>query len=125
MDRYEPSQELRNRILKTITTEERHRARKYLAVSFAIAGASAAGMIASSIYAARAIYQSGFYQYLSLAFSDPDVVLTYWREFTLSVVESAPLLGITLVLTAAVALLASVRTYMHNTGRHAGFLFIN
>jgi hypothetical protein len=32
----------------------------------------------------------GFYDYLSLAFSDSGVIATYWKEYTLSLVDSLP-----------------------------------
>ncbi len=43
---------------------------------------------------------TGFDQYLSLAFSDSSVLITYWKELSLSLVESLPLMAVMLVLGA-------------------------
>lgn len=45
--------------------------------------------------------QSGFYNYLSLIISDYDVVIVYWKEITISLVESLPIIGIVSLLTVA------------------------
>ena len=39
--------------------------------------------------------QSGFYNYLSIIFSDSDVAITYWKEILMSLAESLPVIGIT------------------------------
>ncbi|MES2203332.1 MAG: hypothetical protein V4474_03370 [Patescibacteria group bacterium] len=54
-------------------------------------------------YAAQELYASGFYEYISLAFSDGSLVLGS-REFVLSLVESLPSLAVLLVVAIAVPL---------------------
>jgi len=43
--------------------------------------------------------RSGFYEYLSLAFSSSGSIITYWREFLSLLAESLPVISITLSLT--------------------------
>lgn len=38
--------------------------------------------------------QSGFYNYLSIIFSDFDVAIVYWKEILISLAESLPVIGI-------------------------------
>jgi hypothetical protein len=38
--------------------------------------------------------QSGFYNYLSIIFSDGDMALVYWKEILFSLAESLPIVGI-------------------------------
>lgn len=125
MERLEPSKNLRKNILLTIVKEERQRAKKYLAVSFAVASASAVGLVFSIQYIAQAISQSSFYQYLSLLFSDSDIVLSYWKSFAMSLVESMPFFAVTLVLFAVVALMMSIRVLIKNSGRNFSPSFSN
>lgn len=61
----------------------------YATVSFA----SFFGIIYSSIYVFKNVVSSGIYNYISLIFSDIEV-LTYWKELSLSILESLPFLGL-------------------------------
>lgn len=97
-----------------IGQEEHRRARTYLIGSSAAISLSAAGIIFSFQYLIQSFFQSNFYTYLSLLFSDPDVALIYWREFTLSLIETTPLFEITLSLIAVVTLLISIRVFVNN-----------
>lgn len=125
MDQLQPPSELRKNILLQIVREEHHRAKNYVLASVATASVSVMGVIFSINYVAQAISASSFYQYLSLLFSDPDVVLSYWKEFVLSLVESLPFFAITLVLVAVVVLMLSVRVFTSNSQRVPSLSFSN
>jgi hypothetical protein len=59
--------------------------------------------------------RSGFYEYFSLAFSDGGgVALSYWKEISLSLVESLPTLSIILFLTIVFILIISLRFMARN-----------
>jgi len=62
--------------------------------------ASLVGAVFASINMVRAISQSGFGQYVSLVFSDGGVVMSYWKEFLFSLMESMPIMGVVLCLGA-------------------------
>ena len=46
--------------------------------------------------------QSGFYNYLSIVFSDSDVAVIYWREILMSLTDSIPVIAITGLLAVAI-----------------------
>ena len=105
---------LRTHILARIGEEERRRAKIFLAASMATLSLSIVGVVYSVRYMLQGLYQSSFYSYFSLLFSDPDVVLAYWREFAFSLAESLPLLGVTASLITVAVLLLSVRVLANN-----------
>lgn len=51
--------------------------------------------------------QSGFYNYISIIFSDSDVVFIYWKEILISLIESLPVIGIASLLAIAVVFIWS------------------
>lgn len=65
-------------------------------------------------YMARELYESGFYSYASLLFSDGKFVLSIWREFTFSLLESVPSIALLLVLVSAAAFVWSIRRTIIN-----------
>ncbi|CAN5754053.1 hypothetical protein BH11PAT2_BH11PAT2_01950 [soil metagenome] len=56
---------------------------------------------------ARSLRESGFYEYVSLALSGDSLFLVYWRELSLSILESVPTVTL---LTLLVVLLVLVWT---------------
>jgi hypothetical protein len=65
-------------------------------------------------YTSEQLYASGFYEYLSLIASDRALVLTYWQEFSLSVLESLPSLALLLLLPVVAALVWSATRLVRN-----------
>lgn len=76
------------------------------------AGISLIPLTSSAI--AQAI-ESGFIDYASLVMTDGAVVLSYWQEFGITLIESLPILAITLILIALFTLLESVRFATKNS----------
>ena len=89
-------------------------ARAFLFVSVTVAPLSVLGTVFSVRYMLRGFYQSSFYDYFSLLFSDPDIIFTYWREFVLSLAEATPFIGITVSLITIGILLVSIRIFANN-----------
>ena len=114
MDRLKAPSRLRETILGSIRSEERRKARIYLAASSATLFVSATGFIYSVGYLSQAFQASEFYTYFSLVLSDPDIVLGYWRDIVLSLAESLPVLAVTALLFAVWSSLASVRIMARN-----------
>ena len=52
---------------------------------------------------------SGFFQYLSVMFSEGTNLLPLWKEFALVIAESAPIWGLALICGAVFTLLASLK----------------
>jgi hypothetical protein len=68
--------------------------------AFSVAGlASFIGFIPALKALLNDLTQSGFYEYLSLAFSNGSSVSSYWKEFSLSIAESLPTMSIILSLS--------------------------
>lgn len=110
----EPPKELYHRILTQITLAKRRRVRIRLSLlSVTIAG-SAVALIPAAQYTVKEFAQSGFYQYLLLAFSDSGTLALYWREYMFTLVESLPLIGVTLVLSGIFVLLGSLKLALKN-----------
>jgi len=61
--------------------------------------------------------QSGFYEYFSLIFSDSGLILSIWREFVFSLIESLPVLSIILSLTLIFIFFLSLKYAMKQIGR--------
>ncbi|KKR42196.1 MAG: hypothetical protein UU10_C0014G0010 [Parcubacteria group bacterium GW2011_GWF1_40_6] len=53
--------------------------------------------------------QSGFYEYASLAFSDTSLVLSAWKEFAFSLVESLPIMSMIFTLSLLFTIFLSIK----------------
>jgi hypothetical protein len=115
MDKLKPNGELRQKILFSINKEEIRHAKVYFFVSITTALASVFGLIFSIRFMVQGFYQSSFYSYLSLIFSDPNMVASYWKELSMSILETLPILWITVSLIAVYIFLVSIRTLVKNT----------
>lgn len=120
MDQFQPSKDLQKNIILQIRKEEYRRAKNYLIASFATVVVSVVGVVFSIRYVLQGISEASFYRYMSLLFSDPDIVLSYWRQFMLSLVESLPFFAITLVLVATVAFMISIRAFAQSMNSRQG-----
>jgi hypothetical protein len=100
---------LAGRIFNAIERARRRQARLKLALFGGIALCSFVAFVPAWNYFVNDFYQSGSYQYLSLIFTDGATLLSSWKVFSLSVVESFPYLSATGVLGAIFAALASFR----------------
>lgn len=100
MEEVRPSDKLRQAILIGITKEEGRLAKIYLFVSSFVLLVSFSGVVMSVRYLIQGFYRSGFYQYLSLLFSGDSSVLIYWKELSYSLLETIPIVGMTLFLMA-------------------------
>lgn len=125
MAAFEPSQRIREGILSAISADERSRAKRYLAISVTTVAASVIGTFFAARYALGALYQTSTYRYLTLAFTDPDIVLPHWREFLLSLVESVPVFALTVATAALLALAVSARALANVPRRNLDLSFSN
>ena len=101
-------------IMARIDTAKRRAAQIRAGLFGIVALASGAALVPALQYTANQLYASGFEDYLSLMLSDQGSVLTYWREFGLSLVESLPSLALLVLLPIAAALVWSVVRLVKN-----------
>lgn len=114
----EPRSGLCEAILARIALLERRYTRVRAGLFSALALVCAAALIPATQYAAEQFYASGFYDYLTLIVSDHTLVLTYWRQFGLSLLESLPSLALLLFVPLIIVLAYSLRRAVQ-TGRVA------
>ena len=92
-----------------ISALERRSARVRAALFGFLSIVSLAALVPAVQYAAQQFYVSGFYDYATLMFSDSSLVVTYWREFGLSLMESLPSLALLLLIPIVAMLLWSLK----------------
>ena len=80
---------------------------------FSLAGfTSLIGLIPAWKTLSTDLAQSGLYEYVSLAFSSGGSILSYWKEFALSMAESLPTMSIILSLSLVFILFLSLKYAM-------------
>ena len=92
--KYEPNIELKDKIWRSLVL--RNRRTTYLKMGFfSFFGiGSLLGLIPILKMLLSDFTQSGFYEYLSLAFSNGGLFSSYWKEFVYSLIESLPTMSI-------------------------------
>ena len=110
----EPPKGLYAAILARVDLAKRRAAQMRAGLFGILALASGTLLVPALAYTSSQLYASGFYDYLSLISSDHSLVLTYWREFGLSLVESLPSLALLLLLPTVVALVWSLARLIKN-----------
>lgn len=110
----EPPERLLRNILAQIELKQRQTARTKLALWGGLSLASFISIIPASLYTISEFSRSGFYQYFSLLFSDGGVALMYWKEFSLSLAESIPVLATAAILLALFVFLESTLLAIKN-----------
>jgi hypothetical protein len=88
--KYEPSPDLAFSVLTKIGTHDKRVAKLKLWICAFTGLASLAGLIPVFETLLDNLAHSGFYEYFSLIFSDGSLILSYWKEFALSLAESLP-----------------------------------
>ncbi|MES2023686.1 MAG: hypothetical protein V4439_03305 [Patescibacteria group bacterium] len=110
--KYEPENGLILSIWNTISTREKRIAKvKFWAFS-ALGVVSLAGFVPVFKALVSDFAQSGFYEYLSLAFGSGGSVSLFWKELALSIAESLPVFSIILLLGVVFIFFLSVRYAM-------------
>jgi len=117
MDKLKPTKELRNNILSGIKQEERRRAKVYLFGYASVIPFSLVGVVLSIKYVSEGFYQSGFYEYFSLLLLGDSAIYAYWKELSLSLIDTVPIIGIIAFLVALGALVWSGANTFTNTRR--------
>ena len=96
----EPSENLKNSIINKIKTEEIKKTMYKIAFGSVISLTSITIMIMSVINIFQDAYQSGLSGYISLLFSDGASVISFWQSYMMSIVESLPIIQITIVVAS-------------------------
>ena len=105
---------LEGQVLARIGREQKKLAQRKLLIFGLVDVFSATGLVATGFYLANLLASSGFYNYLSLLWSDGGAPASYWQELLLSLVESLPLLGLTAFLAVVLILMLSLAKTVTN-----------
>ncbi len=93
-----------------IRKEERLMALKKRVVFFSIImGGSIIAFIPALGAVQAEISQSGFLQFLSLIFSDFEIIINYWQSFVISLLETIPAISIAIFLAVIFVFLESLK----------------
>ncbi len=111
----EPPEELFGKIMHRISKEQRllRAKRRIIIFSIGLFG-SLLAFIPTFHMLRTGIIESGFIEFFSLLFSDSWVVMTYWQNFILTLLESIPSLSIAAFLTTVFVFLGSLKYLMRN-----------
>lgn len=102
-------QGLYEKVIGRLRTEKRKRAIIRMFLSGSATLASLAGVFFALQYAFQQMMQTGFFNYFSLIFSDLGSLSIFWKEFSLLLMESAPITAIAIFLGAILILLESIK----------------
>jgi hypothetical protein len=105
----QPSTDLAERVAQRISRYERRRAASRLGFGVVATLASCAALVPTVGLFWRELSNSAFISYLTLAWTDSGAVFSAWREFSLLLMESLPVLSLALVLASILALIGSLR----------------
>jgi len=111
----EPPDDLLPKILNRIQREKRLITIKRRIAIFSLGVLGSAVAFAPAFSALQAgISQSGFADFFSLIFSDFGTIINLWDKFALSLLESLPVLNITLLFTIIFTFLGSLKYLVKN-----------
>ena len=107
---------LEDRIIVRVKMAARRKSIERVAVGTVVSIVLGASLVVAGREIAAETAISGFGQYLSLIFTSGGLVLSDWRDFAWTIVESAPIAGFAICLGATGLFIAAIRW----TGRAFG-----
>ena len=118
-----PSDELCSRIIIAIRREEELKRSRRKAISFLLCFAVSAIMapISFSMLPAE-LERTGFIYYASTAVSDLGVFMVLWKDFSLAIIESLPLLVLAICAASIVTILYTLRMFLRDRKIISGYL---
>lgn len=104
-----PPAGLANRIGSRIVRARIVRNRIRVSLHGAVAVGSVVMFITALQYTSTEASQSGFYEYISLLISDGKYLASSWKEVSITILESAPIMGAALSLGTLIILTNAIR----------------
>jgi hypothetical protein len=109
-----PREALCQSVLLHIAQARRRAARIRLALQSLMCFALGASLVPLAEYTGRELFNSGFYEYSSMIFSDRAYSTVPWQDVSYSLIESLPALAILLVAACSVLLIWSARNVVRS-----------
>lgn len=88
---YEPADSFSVQIWHNIQSKQANKSRDKFYLYTAIGVISFSGFVAMSLSIKGQFESSGFFEYVSLIFSDGSLVIAYWKEYLMSLANSVPI----------------------------------
>jgi len=104
-----PSPTLLPRVLENFNTYSLRKVRWYFTFHLSLLALSIIAFVPALGYCLKELGSSGFYEYSSLILSDGGVVLTYWKDLLIILLESLPVLGVVAVFSTVLLFLIALR----------------
>lgn len=109
-----PPADLCSKILLGIDRVSQRRQKLAILVARLALFVSSLTAVLALVYLISGIYQSEFYQYFLLLFSEGLGILNYWQELFLSLAQSMPIFETVIFLMAVIFLMISIRLLAKN-----------
>ncbi|MFA7252651.1 MAG: hypothetical protein WC027_02235 [Candidatus Paceibacterota bacterium] len=100
---------LNSKILLRIDQERVKRLKRQSLITKFVGGLSFISFFPIFINLVSQMQNSGFWNYLSLLFTDTSIVMTYWKQFSMTLIETAPVFPLTLILVSLLGLSLSFK----------------
>lgn len=105
----EPPQNLLDKIVRRIYSKQRLSLKRHILIFGIISALSLASLVPIFNMAKANFAASGFFHFFSLIFSDFNIVVSYWKNFSVSLLESLPVTSLMLAFGALFIFLESIR----------------
>jgi hypothetical protein len=100
---------LGSKILLKIDRERVKRLNRQVLITRIVGSLSFVSFFPIFINLVSQMQNSGFWNYLSLLFTDTSIVMTYWKQFSMSLIEATPVFPLTLILISLLGLSISFK----------------
>jgi hypothetical protein len=125
MNDVEPPKGFGDLLVSEINNLEVKRNKTRLIFGSIVSIASLFALLPSVIYTFSELAQSNFYNYLSLLSSDWQTVMSNWKIFMISLLESVPILPLIFTLVSILFLVVSVKVFTNTLRESKNVRFIN
>ena len=118
-------EDLYKAVLFRLSVEQRRALRRRFALAVVSFVASVIAAFSAILVLATSLSQSGFWKFVSLAFSDGGTVVTYWQQFSLSLLESFSVPEMVVSLVCVLAVMMSLKFLLKNKKAFSNNLQLN
>lgn len=101
-------------VLLRLTIEQGRAVKRRFAIAAASLVASVTAAVVAVLALASSLTASGFWKFISLIFTDGGTVVTYWQQFSLSLLESFSMTEMVVSLACIFAVILSIRFMLKN-----------
>ncbi len=110
-----PPQPLCQQVFSCILSERRHAARQRMVLQSIFCFTIGLALVPLIQYAGHEFFNSGFYEYALLFFSDSNLILSSWRVVAYALIESLPSIPLLLIILCCASLVWSLRLVVRNS----------